>query len=104
MPPRRSSGEWLRAPLDLVDDLPTSGGPRYYAHYEDDGPSGPCGQGFSTTKPWNRLYVFTDPKAWLDFQHDVQVETFRLNARVTGAWADGDDHYEPVSTLGAPLR
>lgn len=83
---------------ELVDDLPAAR-PRYYAHYMDDGPSGPCGQGMSTAQPWSRLYVFRSPKTWLDFIHDVGVETFRLNARVVGAWAEGDDHYDQITAI-----
>lgn len=81
---------------DLVTDLPSSL-PRYYAHYMDDGPSGAGGQSLSSTASWNRLYVFDKPKVWLDFIHDVGVETFRLNARVVGAWAHGDDHYDQIT-------
>lgn len=83
---------------ELVDELPTTR-PRYYVHYADDGPSGPCGQSVENTAPWNKLYVFRSSKTWLDFIHDVGVETFRRNARVLGAWAEGDDHYEQVTAI-----
>lgn len=70
---------------------------RYYVHYQDDGPSGAGGQALSYTAPWDRLYMFSRPKPMLDFIHDVGVETFRLNARVLGSWAQGDEHYATVT-------
>lgn len=78
---------------------------RYFAHYMDDGPAGPCGQSHETTKSWNQLYAFDRPKPWLDFIHDVQhadVDEVRLNARITGAWAEGDEHYEQITVLPSP--
>jgi len=74
-----------------------SNAPRYFVAYQDDGPKGPCGQSYATTKPWNRLYVFDHPKAMLDFIHDVGVETHRLCPRVTGFWAEGDEDYPSVT-------
>lgn len=72
--------------------------PRYYAHYEDDGADHPDDV-VEAGEPWNRLYVFEKPKHWLDFIHDVGEETFRLNARVTGSWAEGDAHYEEIDLI-----
>lgn len=74
-----------------------SDGARYFVAYQDDGPAGPCAQDMAVTQPWNRLYVFDKPKDMLDFIHDVKVETHRVNARVTGYWASGDDHYPLVA-------
>lgn len=68
---------------------------RYYAHYVDDGPS-QAPNDKADPNPWDRLYVFSRPKAWLDFQHDVSVEPYRENARIIGAWAEGDPHYDQI--------
>lgn len=73
--------------------------PRYYVHYQDDGRAGVSPS--SDTSPWDRLYVFSRPKAMLDFIHDVGEETFRLNARVVGFWSDGDGHKHVCCTAGS---
>lgn len=76
--------------------------PRYYVAYQDDGPAGPCAQNMATTQPWNRLYAFDKPKDMLDFIHDVGVEDARVNARIVGFWASGDDHYPLVADWTGP--
>ena len=63
---------------------------RFFVAYEDDGPSGPCGQDMRTTSPWRRLYEFDNEDDALAFYKLLKSGTwrFRLRSRAVGFWSD----------------
>ncbi len=79
---------------------------RVALHYQDDGPSGPCGQTMSVTSPWSRIYIYEGPTAEVDadaFRSYLQVNQIgRRNARVTAMWceADGPSFEGPLVPAG----
>lgn len=78
---------------------------RVYVRYQDDGPSGPCGQTMNVTSPWDRLYVYEneeDARAFVRFVKDKRVGWGRRNPRISGywSWADGNA-YEGVRPVAS---
>jgi len=59
---------------------------KIYIRYQDDGPSGPCGQATSTTSPWDILHIFKDQKSYRKFTKLVESMTWRKNSRITAIW------------------
>ena len=59
-----------------------------YVRYQDDGPSGACGQSVSNTMPWDILYVFNSPDDADQFCKNVSKGRGRKNVRVTARWDD----------------
>ena len=80
--------------------------PRAYAHYRDDGPSGPCGQSMSITAPWSRLFVWEGENAERDaeeFMRRLRNEPTvmgRRNARVEAWWFEADGNVLDGPTFG----
>ena len=66
-----------------------------YVRYEDDGPSGICGQACSITNPWDILHIFDDESGFRDFMKSTENITNRLNPRVTTLWFSGDNSLVP---------
>jgi hypothetical protein len=65
----------------------------HYLAYEDDGPSGPCGQSVSITMPWRKLLVYENPDdayALMGFLASRTVFGGRRRPRIVGAWSDDD--------------
>ena len=65
----------------------------YFVAYEDNGPSEPCGQATSTTKPWRKLYIFTDEAKSRDFIDKITENPFktgRIRPKIIGYWSDSD--------------
>jgi len=56
--------------------------------YEDDGPSGICGQSVDITIPWKKLYLFDDEEVMHNFTQKIRDCKGkcggRRNVRVTG--------------------
>lgn len=59
-----------------------------YAHYQDDGPNGPCGQCMRTTSNWDILYVCVDRDAFNRLREQVERCKGRRRARIVAAWSD----------------
>ena len=51
--------------------------------YEDDGPSGMCGQSTLTTSPWKRLYLFKSESKMRKFLQQIESSKGRMNSRVS---------------------
>ena len=51
--------------------------------YEDDGPSGICGQACSITNPWKRLYLFETEEKMREFARSVENSQGRLRPRIS---------------------
>lgn len=51
--------------------------------YEDDGPSGICGQSCSITNPWKRLYLFETEEKMREFARAVENSKGRLRSRIS---------------------
>lgn len=56
----------------------------FAAIYEDDGPSGICGQSCSITNPWKKLYIFETEEKMREFLRNVEEIKTRKNSRVSG--------------------
>jgi len=71
---------------------------KYYVAYEDNGPSGPCGQTVENTAPWRKLYIFNDETEARAFVARVTEHPFklgRIRPRIIGFWSD-DLNYDNV--------
>lgn len=69
----------------------------FYIGYEDDGPSGPCGQCTSITSKWRKLYIFTDYQKAKDFIDSVNSRKMcRIRPRIVGFWGDSKLQEEQV--------
>lgn len=62
-----------------------------YLRYQDEGPSGICGQSCSITCPWDQLHIFLTEKKAEEFQQKVKDYKGRKNARITGVWYDDEE-------------
>jgi hypothetical protein len=73
---------------------------KVYIRYQDDGPSGPCGQ-LTSTNPWDQLHVFPDYEQARMFMHQVENHTVgRKNPRITGVWQEEEiDHTDQIATF-----
>jgi len=54
--------------------------------YEDDGPSGICGQACSITNPWRKLYLFETEEKMREFVRKIEQTTGRLRGRIVGMY------------------
>ena len=63
---------------------------KIFMRYQDDGPSGPCGQACSTTNNWDILYIFENNDSARKFTREVEEMKSRENARVSMSWTDDD--------------
>lgn len=68
-----------------------------YAHYQDDGPNGPCGQSMHTTSNWNILYRCKDREAFDRLREQVEGCKGRRRARIVAAWSDNE--YDGLSRV-----
>jgi len=67
-----------------------------YAAYEDEGPTGPCGQSLEITSPWHRLYTFNTFESLQKFCDALKAGKGRKRAKVTSYWTEEDIFEGPV--------
>jgi len=75
-------------------------------YYRDEGPSGPCGQAVSVTRPWRRLYRFEGTRREMADKVDVAIEETRRHRKrpsfeffVDDPQAAEEHGYQPVMEL-----
>lgn len=62
---------------------------KVYLRYQDDGPSGFCGQTTSVTSPWDQLHIFPDYDSAREYMRQLeQWPPGRKNPRVTAIWQE----------------
>lgn len=62
-----------------------------YVRYQDDGPTGICGQTTDITSPWDKLFIVDDYDQLKDLEALIKLQ-HRLNGRITTIWEDYDVH------------
>ena len=59
--------------------------------YEDQGPSGACGQVMSVTAPWHQLLIFFDFEEAKEFQENIYKHNpHRINPRIVDSYYGRD--------------